>query len=128
MQKGHSLQFDCISCSDPVRFSLFQRREQTAAAQCSTCGKEYVLDDPDLMRQLSKFEALCRQIAESEEILGNTSVGIDVGPHHVKIPFKLLLTRFNSSIDLTIGNTPVAIQFRFEPQKDLPPVHTKDTA
>ncbi|MFQ5729416.1 MAG: hypothetical protein ACE5GN_03550 [Waddliaceae bacterium] len=79
-----------------------------------------MLEDENLRRQLRKFEALCQQILDSEEILGNTSVGIDIGEHHVKVPYKLLLTRLNSSLELMIGDQPVSIVFRLEPALDLP--------
>ena len=67
---------------------------------------------------MKKFEALCKQICESEEILGNASIGVDCGEHHVKIPYKLLLTRLNSCLDLKIGDQSISITFRIEPLKD----------
>lgn len=71
------------------------------------------------MRQIKKFEALCQQIHLSEEILGSTSVAIDVGPHHVKVPFRMLLTRLGSVLDLTISGQKIEILFRTEPLKDF---------
>lgn len=122
MQKGHNLQFDCISCKQPVEFSIFDLENSKEPINCTQCKKQYVLDDDNLKRQLRKFEALCRQIVDSEEILGNTSVGIDIAEHHVKIPYKLLLTRLNSSIDLMIGDQPISIVFRLEPVLDIPEI------
>ena len=115
MQKGHLLEFNCQQCATPVLFSVFELESQNTSISCTHCKKKYALQDETLIRQLKKFEALCRQIRESEEILGNTAVGIDVGNHHVKVPFKLLLTRLSSSLDLMIGNRPVTIAFRIEP-------------
>ena len=120
MQKGHNLQFDCISCKEPVRFSVFGMDKKQQRVTCEECGKSYVFEDENLLRQLRKFEALCRQVLDSEEILGATSVGIDIGEHHVKVPYKLLLTRLNSSLELTIGDQPVTIIFRLEPSRDMP--------
>ncbi|NGX43832.1 MAG: hypothetical protein K940chlam7_02137 [Chlamydiae bacterium] len=125
MQKGHKLQFDCLSCKEPVRFSIFELDNSEEPVICSKCSKQYILKDETLRRQLTKFEALCRQILESEEILGNTSVGIDIGEHHVKVPYKLLLTRLNSSLELTIGDQPVSIVFRLEPSLDIPESENK---
>lgn len=119
MQKGHKLQFNCVGCSTPVRFSVFDLEGSTAPLVCSGCSKQYVLDDPTLQRQLKKFEGLCQQILESEEILGDTSIGVDVDGKQVKIPYKLLLSRFNSSLDLTVGDQKISIIFRMEPAKDL---------
>lgn len=86
---------------------------------CPGCSKKYGFEDPALLRQLKKFEALCAQIHESQEILGNASVGIDVGEHHVKVPYKLLLTRLNSSLDLDIEGKLISITFRIEPTQEL---------
>jgi hypothetical protein len=119
--KRDLLQFDCLECSAPVCFSVFKIDDSDGQICCSKCHKKYLFSDDVLRRQLRKFEALCRQILESEEILSHTAVGIDIGEHHVKIPFKLLITRFNSKLDLMIGNQPLSIQFRIEPLTDLPP-------
>ncbi|MBS4171342.1 MULTISPECIES: hypothetical protein [unclassified Neochlamydia] len=120
MQKGHILQFDCQQCKQQVSFSIFELDQLSHCIQCSSCYKKYVFHDETLIRQLKKFALLCRQIIDSEEILGNTVVGIDLLDKHVKIPYKLLLTRFTSSLDLLIGDQPVSIRFRIEPLKDTP--------
>jgi len=117
MQKGHFLEFKCLSCQEPIAFSLFELDKPSLAIQCPKCRKHYILDDENLKRQVKKFAALCEQLIESEEILSNASIGVDVGEHHIKIPYKLLLTRLNSTLDLKIGNTPVSIVFRIEPLK-----------
>lgn len=117
MQKSHNLQFKCQSCSAPVCFSIFELDHDHIA--CTQCKKKYAFNDASLKRQLKKFESLCKQLIDSEEILSNTSVGIDIGEHHVKVPFKILLTRLNSTLDLMIGNQPLSICFRIEPLKDL---------
>ncbi len=119
MQKGHTLQFSCKGCQAPVRFSIFELQKSRQALRCEHCEKQYLIDDEVLLRQIKKFESLCRQVHESQEILGNANIGIDVGEHHVKVPYKLLLTRLNSSLDLTIGDEPFSIMFRFEPLQDL---------
>lgn len=113
------LQFDCQVCEQPVTFSVFDLDKNESLVPCSGCSKKYLFDDINLKRQLRKFEALCRQIMESEEILSHTAVGINVGEHQVKVPYKLLLTRLNSTLNLQIGDSNVFISFRFEPLKDL---------
>lgn len=117
MQKGQTLHFKCISCANDVDFSLFDLDKEQPVG-CSHCDKKYSFNDPDLVRQLKKFAALCKQVRESEEILGNANIGVDVGEHHVKVPYKLLLTRLNSSLDLNIGGKALSIQFRMEPLKE----------
>lgn len=120
MQRGQTLEFECQECKTAIRFSIFQI-EKSPHLDCPHCSKKYVFNDEKLIRQLGKFEALCRQIRDSEEILGNTSVGIDVGGNQVKIPFKLLLTRLSSCLDLSVGGKPLTISFRFEPLNDIIP-------
>ena len=125
MQKGHTLQFKCLSCGSPVTFSVFDLDSQTAIS-CHSCKKKYAFTDPTLIRQLKKFEALCRQIQDSEEILGIASVGVDVGEHHVKVPYKLLLTRLSSSLDLDMAGQKVSIFFRIEPARDTPVISLRN--
>lgn len=119
MQKGHTLHFKCLSCGAQVHFSIFDLQNHKALP-CEVCAKKYVFSDPILIRQLQQFEALCKQIHASQEILGNASIGIDVGEHHVKVPYKLLLTRLSSSLELNMDGHPVTIVFRIEPTKDSP--------
>lgn len=126
MQKGHVLQFDCQQCKKTIEFSIFELDKPGHYVQCEGCKKKYVFNDETLIRQLKKFASLCKQIIDSEEILGNTTVGIDVGGKHVKVPYKLLLTRFTSSLDLIMGDQPVSIRFRIEPLKDMPKEKEKE--
>jgi len=126
MQKGHILEFPCVSCKEPVRFSIFGLSETSGTVPCPSCNKIYDFHDENLQRQLFKFEKLCRQIVESEEILSNTSVGIDVDGRQVQIPYKILLARMTSNLELSIGGEKVMIQFRFEPLHETPkPVKAK---
>jgi DNA-directed RNA polymerase subunit RPC12/RpoP len=117
MVRAHTLEFDCQKCSKPVRFSLFEI-EHHPDLTCAHCWNKYIFEDEGLKQQLRKFEGLCRSILEAEEILGLTSIGVDVGDHHVKIPFKLLLTRLTSRLDLKIGDANETLSFRFEPLQD----------
>lgn len=119
MQKGRTLHFSCLSCQEPIHFSIFDLDRQEWKIVCPSCQKTYALQDEKLKRQLRKFEALCLQIVESEEILADTAVGVQVGERDVLIPFKILLTRLNSYLDLHIGNQLLRITFRIEPTKDI---------
>lgn len=120
MQKGHLLQFCCQSCQNAVQFSVFDLDKCAEGISCSACGLTYDFSDEVLRRQLRKFENLCLQLQNSEEILSNASVGIYMGDREVKIPYKLLLTRLNSTLDLMVGDRPLTITFRIEPVKDTP--------
>ena len=119
MQSGHTLEFECQKCQKEVPFSIFEV-ELKHPITCSHCSKKYSFSDDNLIRQLKKFAALCTQIRESEEILGNSAVGVNIGDKNVKIPFKLLLTRLSSYLELKLGDKPVTIAFRLEPLKDSP--------
>lgn len=115
MQKGPHLEFCCAGCKSPVPFSVINLDKQNYLVPCPSCKKKYVFDDEVLVRQLNKFSNLCLAIHDSEEILGNSSIGIHLGKEEVKIPFKLLLTRLSSTLDLMIGEIPLTIVFRIEP-------------
>ncbi len=117
MQKGKTLRLKCLGCEKELSFSIFEL-EQQGKVCCDQCGKVYAFEDPTLLRQLRKFEALCRQIRESDEILSMSHVGVDVGNQQVKIPYRLLLTRLNSQLELKIGEIPLTISFRLEPISD----------
>ena len=109
-----TFQLDCIECKDSVEFSIIDLDSDNAKS-CTGCGKKYVLADDTLKRQLKKFAALCKQIQESQEILGDASVAVDVAGNQVQVPFKLLLTRLKSTLNLKIGDTKTQVTFRVEP-------------
>jgi hypothetical protein len=119
MQKGHVLHFPCQACQHSVEFSVFELEKIGNKIKCKGCGLIYDFNDETLKRQLRLFENLCRQIQLSEEILSDTSVGVFVGDREIKIPFKILLSRLNSSLRLTMGNQPFNISFRLEPTTDF---------
>ncbi len=120
VQKGHHLSFACTHCDAPVGFSVLDLETPDAPITCEGCEQIYSFDDETLKRQLRKFEALCRQIVDSEEILSDVSVGIDVDGRQVQVPYKLLLTRFNSVLEMTVGDQPITIEFRLEALQDHP--------
>ncbi len=116
-QKGHTLALPCTKCHHHLPFSIFELDKSNGLLTCPHCKQTFLFNDPKLLQQLRKFEALCLHIKDAEEILGNTNVGVDVGPHHVKIPYKLLMTRFNSTLNLQLGQEQVTISFRLESQQ-----------
>ncbi|MCH9608946.1 MAG: hypothetical protein S4CHLAM45_03130 [Chlamydiales bacterium] len=120
MEIGHRLQFKCHKCKAPVLFSVLDRDKFNKGIVCTECKQKYAFDDETLVSHLNQFEALCYQIQASNEILGKTAIAIDVGSHHVKVPFNLLLTRLNSVIELNINGKVSQITFRVEPLVDAP--------
>ena len=109
MKTQGSFQLDCISCQHPVVFSV---SDLDKIVRCSECGQKYGLNEEPLKRQLKKFAALCKQIQESEEILGNTAVAVEVGTSKVQVPFKILLTRLKSTLTLQVGDKRLVVTFR----------------
>lgn len=112
MKDKASFQLDCLTCQHPVLFSLSDLDDVVA---CQECGQKYGLHEESLKRQLQKFAALCTQIRDSEEILGNAGVAVEVGPNKVQMPFKILLTRLKSTLNLQIGKNTLTITFRTQP-------------
>ena len=110
-----TFQLDCIGCKQPVVFSLPHLEGAQRTVSCQECGKKYGFGEETLRRQLKKFASLCAQIKESEEILGNAAISVDVGKSSVQVPFKLLLTRLKSTLDLTMQGEKIVITFRSEP-------------
>jgi len=75
--------------------------------------------------KLEKFEKLCRAVNEAQEILSDTNVAINVYSHEVKIPFRLLLSRLNTQLNLDVGGREIQIRFRVSPLKDMPQLAEK---
>jgi hypothetical protein len=119
-QFGHKLQFHCQECETPILFSVLDREHFNKILECESCGCKYAFQDEVLLRHLTQFEALCQQIYASQEILGDTAIAIDVGSHHVQVPFNILLTRLSSVIELNINGKKSTFFFRVEPLKDIP--------
>jgi len=105
-------------CNNQVPFPLHTIEAQLPCiATCSHCGKKYGIESGTVSRQIGLFVALCRQLKKSEEIFSSASVAVAVGPHEVKVPFKLLLSRLRSTLDLDIGGSKVTFSYRTEPLK-----------
>ena len=119
MEQGHRLQFECEGCGSPVLFSVLDKESFSQGVRCSCCGKCYLFDDKTLVHHLRLFEGLCRQIYLSQEILGKSSVAIDIGTKCVKVPFNLLLTRLTSVIELNVNGKRSEITFRLEPVMEV---------
>jgi hypothetical protein len=119
MQVGNKLEFNCLECNEPITFSLLSPKTCGEILSCTKCRKQYVFDDKTILQHLLQFEALCQQIHDSQDILGNTSVAVEIGSHEVRIPFKILLTRLSSVMQLKIGEENLDIKFRVEPIKDI---------
>jgi transcription elongation factor Elf1 len=113
-QQG-AFELDCLSCKAPVVFSILDLDAASHIVSCKSCNKKYAFGEDPLKRQLQKFAALCHQIQDSQEILGDANVAVDVGSQTVQVPFKLLLTRLKSVLNLKVGTNNLCITFRVHP-------------
>ena len=117
LNDAHTLEFKCQACSHPIAFSVLDAAKMSATITCPSCEKSYAFGS-QILEHLKKFEALCQQIQDSKEIFGQAAIAIDVGSHHVKIPFQLLLTRLSSVLELDIGGEKTTIAFRVDTSKE----------
>ena len=118
MSEDGNIEFECVKddCTEVVGFSL-REVEKGSKIVCSACKKEYHLDR-SLVDKLKSFEQLVQAVKSSRDILGNTSVGVTVDKRTVKIPYRLLLTRMTTMLDLKIGDQSLTFRFRVEPLKE----------
>lgn len=116
--KGGDIEFRCVKdhCKEMIAFSV-QEIERDKRLKCTACNNEYIFNE-ELISKIQKFENLITAVKNAEDILGSTNVSIDVDGHSVKVPFRLLLTRLNTSLTLRIGNEELSFHFRVEPLKD----------
>lgn len=112
MNTNAAFSLDCLTCQHPVLFCL---SDLDHVVNCPECGQQYGLHEESLKRQLKKFAALCTQIRDSEEILGDAGVAVEVGSSKVQLPFKILLTRLKSTLNLKVGKNTLVITFRTQP-------------
>lgn len=112
------MEFQCVKdkCGSVISFSVSEI-EKDRRLKCGACGNEYVFN-ADLITKIRKFENLIKAVKDAEDILGNTNVGISVKGHTVKVPYRLLLTRLNTSLTLKIGAEELVFHFRVEPLKE----------
>jgi hypothetical protein len=119
VQKGKELEFNCPACKSAVAFSPIELEKKGFKCACHSCNRLFLFDDPQLKADLKSFSALCYAIKNAERILGDVSVGVDVGQQQIKIPYKLLLTRLNPHLKIRVGEELVEIHFRMEPLKEI---------
>ena len=119
MQLGSELEFGCVeeNCDAMVRFSVLDTGNRKPI-KCPKCKRDYTFGN-ELLGKLKLFEKLLRTLHEAENILSTTEVEVDVHGYSVRIPFRLLLTRLNTELNLQIADKPVHIRFRISPISDI---------
>ena len=111
------MHIQCTHCNDNVDIPFEPTARLPWISCCPKCGKQFGIEEESIARQIGLFSNLCEQIKASEEILSNASIAVSVGSTEVKVPFKLLLTRLKSTLDLEIDGQKLSVSKRAEPLK-----------
>lgn len=110
------IDFRCLSesCTGVVEFDLREVANKDFQALCPVCGRAYALDAA-LRDKLERMMKLIEALRNSEDILGDSAVSVNVAGGEVRIPYALLLTRLNTLITLDLGRTPTDFHLWVEP-------------
>lgn len=120
MSQKHSnsarLDFCCQSqgCSGIVKFDLADVTDPDFQAVCPECHRAYALDDT-MRGKLQRMLDLVIAIRNSEDILGDSVVSVNVAGGEVRIPYALLLSRLNTIITLEINGNKTDFHLWVEP-------------
>ena len=83
-------------------------------AVCPECHRPYELDET-LRNKLERMLKLVTVIRESEDLLGDAVISVNVAGGSVKIPYAMMLTRLNTVISLDLGDSKTDFHLRVEP-------------
>jgi len=110
------IDFKCFEegCEGVVKFNLNEVASRDFQAVCPVCHHPYVLDAA-LQDKLNRMLKLIEALRNSEDILGDSIVSVNVAGGEVKIPYALLLTRLNTMISLEVGNRKTDFHLWVEP-------------
>ncbi|MBE6392117.1 MAG: hypothetical protein E7042_07990 [Lentisphaerae bacterium] len=110
------LDFCCQTenCSGVVKFNLSDVADPDFQAICPVCHRAYALDD-SMRGKLQRMMELIIAIRNSEDILGDSVVSVNVAGGEVRIPYALLLSRLNTIITLEINGNKTDFHLWVEP-------------
>ena len=110
------LDFHCLSqdCSGVVQFNLADIADVDFQAVCPVCHRAYALEGT-LRDKLCRMMELIAAIRNSEDILGDSVVSVNVAGGEVRIPYALLLTRLNTLISLELAGKKTDFHLWIEP-------------
>ena len=110
------IDFRCLTdeCTGVVEFNLSEIADKDFQAVCPVCRRAYVLDSA-LRDKLERMMKLIEGLRNTEDILGDSVVSVNVAGGEVRIPYALLLTRLNTLITLNLGDTPTDFHLWVEP-------------
>ena len=112
-----SIEIHCTHCGTLVLVPYRPTAKLPWIVRCSGCNKQFGIDSSTIARQIKLFVGLCQQLKAAEEILANAAIAVTVGSTEVKIPFRLLLTRLKSTLDLDIDGKKISVSSRTDPLK-----------
>ncbi len=110
------IDFHCLNegCDGVVAFNICEVSARDFQAVCPKCHHPYALDKT-IKDKLTRMMKLVEAIRDSEDILGDSNVSVNVAGGQVKIPYALLLTRLNTLITLDFGGSRVDFHLWIEP-------------
>lgn len=110
------LDFHCLGegCPGVVKFSLNDIADVDFQAVCPVCHQPYALEG-NLRDKLCRMMELVSAIRNSEDILGDSVVSVNVAGGEVRIPYALLLTRLNTLISLELAGKKTDFHLWIEP-------------
>lgn len=110
------LDFCCQTekCTGIVKFNLSDVEDPEFQAICPECHRAYALDDT-MRSKLQRMLELVVAIRNSEDILGDSIVSVNVAGGEVRIPYALLLSRLNTIITLEINGNKTDFHLWVEP-------------
>ena len=113
------IDFRCFTdgCDGVVKFNLSEVAAHNFQAVCPKCHHAYSLD-AQLRDKLRRMMLLIEAIRQSEDILGDSIVSVNVAGGEVKIPYALLLTRLNTLITLKYEDRDVDFHLWIEPTSE----------
>ena len=108
--------FICLDeeCEAVIKFNVMELEESQGSISCPECHRQYRFDD-QFLDKLRRLRKLIMTVREAEDLLGDVNVAITTSSEEVKIPYRLLLTRLNTTITIDIGGQKVDFNFRIEP-------------
>ena len=121
MKNYKQIEFKCLgeNCGKPIIFKLQEVQGKTVV-KCPRCNREYNFNG-SFVDKLKKFDHLISAIKDAREILGNTNVAVNFKNQEVRIPYRLLLTRMNTLLTISVGDQKIEFRFRVEPLSENDP-------
>lgn len=110
------IDFRCLheNCTGVVEFNLSEVTDKDFQAVCPVCHHAYALDAV-LQDKLGRMMNLIEAVRNSEDILGDSVVSVNVAGGEVRVPYALLLTRLNTLITLNLAGKPTDFHLWVEP-------------